>query len=160
MNTDNTFTKRAHEENWLPVLELAVEEVFEIMAGCRVKPVKESAEQVKGEFTAMVGLAGALCGIVTVCCDAEAARQIARCMLGSTADSEDQVADALGEICNMIAGNFKNKLAGTDDRCLLSVPTVISGGEYTFHSLVEGEAIETVLMFEGALVVVRLQLQN
>lgn len=160
MSTDTSFAKRAREENWLPILELATEEVFEIMAGRRVKPVKEPAQQVKGEFTSMVGLAGALCGILTVCCDAETARQIAKCMLGDTADSEDQVADALGEVCNMIAGNFKNKLAGTDDRCLLSVPTVISGGEYTFHSLVEGEAIETVLMFEGALVVVRLQLQN
>ena len=56
----------------------------------------------------MVGLAGALCGVLTVCCNAKTARQIAKSMLGDTADSEEQVADALGEICNMIAGNFES----------------------------------------------------
>jgi chemotaxis protein MotB len=29
-------------------------------------------------------------------------------MLGEVADSEEQVADALGEICNMVAGNFES----------------------------------------------------
>ena len=108
MSTDTAFAKRVREENWLPVLELAIEEVFEIMLGCRVKPVKEPAQLVRAEFTSMVGLAGALCGILTVSCTAETARQIAKCMLGDTVDSEDQVADALGEICNMIAGNFES----------------------------------------------------
>jgi len=160
MSTDTSFATRSHEENWLPVLVLAVEEVFEIMLGCRVKPAGESEHKAHGEFTAMVGLAGALCGVLTVSCDGETARQVAKRMLGDTADSEDQVADALGEICNMVAGNFKNKLAGTDERCLLSVPTVISGGQYSFRSLAEGNSMEAVLLFEGSPVAVRLQLQT
>ncbi|MGD0212138.1 MAG: chemotaxis protein CheX [Terriglobales bacterium] len=160
MSTDTSFVARSHEENWLPVLELAVEEVFEIMLGCRVKPMAQSEQVPSREFTAMVGLAGSLCGILTVCCDAKTAAQIAKSMLGDVADSPAQVADALGEICNMIAGNFKNKLAGTDERCLLSVPTVISGEEYSFHSMAEGRSIETVLLFEGAPIVVCLQLQT
>jgi chemotaxis protein CheX len=160
VSADISLAARAHEENWLPILELAVEEVFEIMVGSRVKPAGQSAARPNGEFTAMVGLAGSLCGVLTVRCDAEAARQIAKSMLGDTADSEQQVADALGEICNMITGNFKNKLAGTDERCLLSVPTVISGGEYSFRSMADGSAVDTVLLFEGAPVAVRLQLQG
>ncbi len=160
MSTDTSFATRSHEENWLPVLELAVEEVFEIMLGCRVKPMAQSEHQGNGEFTAMIGLAGALCGILTVCCDAKTAGQLAKSMLGATADSKEQVADALGEICNMIAGNFKNKLAGTDERCMLSVPSVISGEEYSFHSMAEGSSMETVMLFEGAPVTIRLQLQR
>jgi len=160
MSTDTSFITRSHEENWLPVLELAVEEVFEIMLGCRVKPTAPTAPSANGEFTAMIGLAGALCGILTVCCDTKTAGQIARNMLGDATDSEEQIADALGEICNMIAGNFKNKLAGTDDRCMLSVPTVISGEEYSFHSMAEGSSVETVLLFEGAPIAVRLQLES
>jgi CheY-specific phosphatase CheX len=97
MSTDTSFVTRSHEENWLPVLELAVEEVFEIMLGCRVKPVAQSEQVPSREFTAMVGLAGALCGILTVCCDAKTAAQIAKSMLGDVADSPAQVADALGE---------------------------------------------------------------
>ena len=160
MSTDTSFVTRSKEENWLPVLELAVEEVFEIMVGCRVKVAEQSEHKPNEEFTAMVGLAGALCGILTVCCDAKTAGEVAKRMLGDTADSQQQVADALGEVCNMIAGNFKNKLAGTDGRCMLSVPTVISGGEYSFHSLAEGTSLEAVLLFEGAPIAVRLQLEH
>ena len=108
MSTDTSFRTRAHEENWLPVLELAVEEVFEIMLGCRVEPSAQAEQKPKAEFTAMVGLAGALCGILTVRCDAKTAALIAKAMLGDAADSAEQVADALGEICNMVAGNFES----------------------------------------------------
>jgi chemotaxis protein CheX len=160
MSAAGGLAKRSHQENWLPILELAIQEVFEIMLGCQVKPVEQSEHKANAEFTAMVGLAGALCGIMTVCCDANTARQIATCMLGDATGSEEQAADALGEICNMITGNFKNKLAGTDEHCMLSVPSVISGGKYTFRSLADGNSIETVLLFEGAPVFVRLQLHS
>jgi len=139
----------------------AVEEVFEIMLGCKVKPATPSERELPhGEFTAMVGLAGALCGVLTVCCAAKTAGLIGKNMLGGTNISEDEVVDALGEICNMITGNFKNKLGGTDPRCMLSVPSVITGGAYTFHSLAGGTSVETVVLFEGAPVAVRLQLKN
>ncbi len=160
MSPDTSFATRFQEENWLPVLELAVEEVFEIMLGCRVKPVTQPELKPKGEFTAMVGLAGALCGILTVCCDARTAGEVAKRMLGDATDSRSQIADALGEVCNMIGGNFKNKLAGTDERCMLSVPTVVSGEEYDFYSMADGKSVETILLFEGAPIAVRLQLQS
>jgi chemotaxis protein CheX len=160
MSADTSIAVRAHQENWLPVLELSVQEVFEIMLGCRLEPAPQS-EHKGGEFTAMVGLAGTLCGILTFCCGARAASRIAERMLGpEIANSEGQVWDALGEICNMIAGNFKNKLSGTDGRCMLSVPTVITGGEYSFHSLADGDCLETTMLFEGAPVTIRLELHT
>ena len=162
MSTDTSLVARSHEENWLPILELAVEEVFEIMLGSRVKPAAKSGyAHSAGGFTAMVGLAGGLCGILTFSSDRDTARELAKCMLGpEIADSEEQVSDALGEICNMIAGNFKNKLAGTDGRCMLSVPTVIKGEEYSFRSLADGENLETVMLFGEAPVSVTLQLHS
>jgi len=160
MSAAGGLAKRSHEENWLPILELAIQEVFEIMLGGQVKPIVQSEHKPSGEFTAMVGLAGALCGILTVSCDAKTARHIATCMLGDAASSEEQAADALGEICNMITGNFKNKLAGTDEQCMLSVPSVVSGGKYSFRSLADGVSIESALLFEGAPIFVRLQLHS
>ena len=160
MTTDAAFAKPSPEDNWLPILELATQEVFEIMLGCPVTRAEPSEPKLAGGFTAIVGLAGALCGVVTVCCGAKTAGQIAKAMLGDTADSAGQAVDALGEMCNMIAGNFKNKLAGTDERCMLSVPSVISGGEYRFHSLVHGNPLETVVLFEDAPVSVRLQVKS
>jgi hypothetical protein len=46
---------------------------------------------------------------LSVTCDKKTAGEIAKSMLGSDiANSEEQVSDALGEICNMIAGNFES----------------------------------------------------
>lgn len=161
MSIDTSLAVRSHEENWLPILELAVEEVFEIMLGCRVKAVSRADYPPAAEFTAMVGLAGSLCGILTVCCNRKTAFELAKSMLGpEIADSEEQVTDALGEICNMIAGNFKNKLAGSDGRCMLSVPTVIEGEEYTFYSLADGDNLEAIMLFENAPVTVNLRLHG
>jgi chemotaxis protein CheX len=160
MSTDAALIKRSKEEDWLPILELAIQEVFEIMLRCQVTSAAQSERRPKGEFTAIVGLAGALCGVLTICCDAKTAFQIAKALLGDAAESEDQVADALGEICNMVTGNFKNKLAGTDERCMLSVPSVITGAEYKFRSLADGYSMETIVLFEESPIVVRLQLHS
>jgi chemotaxis protein CheX len=160
MSVDTSSAARSQEENWQPVLELAVEEVFEIMLGSRVMPASRSEHKSSGDYTAMIGLAGSLCGVLTVCCGTQTAKQLAKSMLGDIVTSEDQVADALGEICNMVAGNFKNKLTGMDGRCLLSVPTVISGGEYQFRSLADGDLLDVCVLFEGAPVTVRLELHS
>jgi hypothetical protein len=50
MSTDRAFARRAHEEDWLPTLELAILEVFEIMMGCKVKASTEAASLPKGGF--------------------------------------------------------------------------------------------------------------
>lgn len=161
MSTDTSLVVRSHEENWLPVLELAIEEVFEIMVGQRVKPAPKTDAQPQGGFTAMVGIAGALCGILTISCNKATAREIARHMLGpETADSEEQVSDALGEVCNMIAGNFKNKLSSASQSCMLSVPTVIKGEEYSYRALADGEVMETVMLFGESPLLVCLQLHS
>jgi chemotaxis protein CheX len=161
MSTDTSLVVRSHEENWLPVLELAIEEVFEIMLGQRVKPTPKVEAQPPGGFTAMVGIAGALCGILTISCDKAAACDIALHMLGpETADAEEQVSDALGEVCNMIAGNFKNKLSNASQSCMLSVPTVIKGAEYSYRSLADGEVLETVMLLGENPVSICLQLHS
>jgi len=161
MSTDTSLVVRSHEENWLPVLELAIEEVFEIMVGQRVKPAPNADAQPPGGFTAMVGIAGALCGILTISCDKVTAREIARHMLGpEIADSEEQISDALGEICNIIAGNFKNKLSSASQSCMLSVPTVIKGEEYSYRSLADGEVLDTVMLFGESTLSVCLQLHS
>jgi len=160
MTAETAPAKSPGGEDYLPILERATQEVFEIVLGCQVTPAKSSEPNPKGGFTAIVGLAGAMCGVVTVCCAAATADNMAKGMLAEETVTQRQVVDALGEMCNMIAGNFKNKLAGTDEKCMLSVPTVISGGQYSLHSLANGHSVETVLLYQEAAVTVRLQLQG
>src|SRR5262249_23490208 len=119
-----------------------------------------TADMPRGEnFTAMVGLAGSLRGVVTFFCGKSSAHRIAGRMLGPDAVcTEDQVCDAIGEICNMVVGNFKNKLIGLDKSCLLVVPAVVTGNAYRFHSLAGGESLQTILLLEGEPLVVRLDI--
>lgn len=47
MSRHTAVAQGAHEENWRPILELAIEEVFEIMLGSQVKPSKDSMATIK-----------------------------------------------------------------------------------------------------------------
>jgi len=144
-----------------PMLDLSVREVFQIMLGCTIEAAPETADEEKFDFTSMVGLAGQLTGVITLRCSTQAAALMASMMLGTkVGEGDQQLWDATGEICNMVAGNFKNKLSGVSDSCMLSVPTVITGDDYTFHSLADGGELEIHLSFENMPIVVALQVND
>lgn len=155
-----TIAAATGRQCWLPTLQLAVQEVFELMLDYTlILPPERPAEEGL-DLTSMVGMAGQLCGLLSVRCSTKSAARIASRMLGIEADEAGpDLWDAMGEISNMVAGNFKNKIAGLGDGCMLSVPTVISGGDYNLRSLVNDE-IRTVLLFEGEPIVVTLEVHN
>ena len=134
-------------EKWLPLLEHSTYEVFDIMLGTKLEPGKP--ETLNGvEFTAMVGMAGIVCGVLSVRCCHQSATAIASSMLSMPPQEAGEHAwDALGELANMIAGNFKNKIDGMSDKCLLSVPTVITGADYSFKALADSAPMELWFRF-------------
>jgi chemotaxis protein CheX len=147
-------------EGWQPLMELACKEVFEIMLGCKLDPFAGENPN-KPEFTAMVGLAGKVCGVLTLRCMSQSAALMASKMLGVDIQQADEhMWDALGEVCNMVAGNFKNKLTGVGDGCMLSVPTVITGADYSFHSLADAGVLEVRFLFEGLPLAVALEVHT
>jgi chemotaxis protein CheX len=159
-SANELITPNGVPEGWAALLELSVREVFEIMLGSKLV-IPENAEPVTSDFTAMVGLAGQLCGVLTVRCSSQSAAQMASIMLGiDPKQAGDQVFDAIGEVCNMIAGNFKNKLTGIADHCMLSVPTVITGADFSFHSLADSGPLEFPFLFEGQPVLVALEIHS
>jgi len=60
--------------------------------------------------------------------------------------------DAIGEIANMVAGNFKSKISTLGDGCVLSVPTIVSGEDYEVRQVGKGERIEVCLDTENRVV--------
>ena len=119
-------------------LEDSVREVFETMLG--VQCHRESSAGARGKVgadesvTAVVGFGGILSGACVFRCDAPAARQIAERMAGMDFDTiDDTVKDAIGEICNMLAGTWKSKVPDLASNCGLSVPAVITGSDYNLH---------------------------
>lgn len=147
-------------ELWLPILEQATREVFELMLAYSLEVPTVPPSDQGLDITAMVGLAGELCGILTVRCNSQSAARMAARMLGTdleTAGAEKW--DAMGEICNLVAGNFKHNVPGLGEGCMLSPPMVISGAEYSLHAMIEDE-LHTVLLFEKEPLVVCLEIHG
>jgi chemotaxis protein CheX len=159
--TKTSFAGKDAYEAWPPLLGLAAREVFESMLGSHLELCPESVSEDDLDITSMVGLAGQICGIMTLRCTTIAATMMAAKMLGvKPADAGPEMYDAVGEVCNMIAGNFKNKIAGIDDATMLSVPTVITGADYSLRALTDSGKIEVHLLFEGRPMLVCLEVHS
>ncbi len=129
------------------LLDLSASEVFEMMVGSRLE--KSGTYEGVSEFdtTAMIGLAGSICGVISVRCKISAAAAIASKMVGAEVSSDDGSArDALAEVVNMIAGNFKSKLSGSS-QCMLSIPTVITGADYQLRTPAVSEQFHIMTNF-------------
>ncbi len=149
------------ETGWAPLLEIAILDVFDVMLGAKLRTAIPPDPPLAADFTSMVGLAGDLCGVLSFHCRAASALQITSRMLGMPVTALDEtVRDAIGEICNVVAGNFKAKVAGIVNECMLSVPSVISGADYRLYSIVDGERVEVAFVFDGEPVWVTLDLNN
>ena len=67
-------------------------------------------------------------------CDGKSAVRITSKMRGCRSrDPMEQTAEALGEVCNMIAGSFKHKVNGLSERCALSPRSVVTEKDYRVH---------------------------
>jgi chemotaxis protein CheX len=152
-------TKDVHE-SWVPLLETATREVFQLMVNSSLT-VPSSAEETVMDVTAMVGLAGQLCGVLSVRCSGKAAILMSSKMLGvELKEFGPDVSDALGEVCNMVAGNFKNKIPGLAEGCMLSPPTIVTGSDYHLCSPAHAPALEIKLLFENMPLVISLMIQQ
>src|SRR5215475_3890426 len=157
MTQSRTPATVAFDPNWKTIMECAALEVFEMMANVRLTLNPAPTDAPSGGQTAMVGMAGALCGMTTIRCTRATAVKLAALMLGEEAVSNPSTArDALGELCNMVAGNFKAKISGLADGCMLSVPTVITGEDYSMSTVEPSEGITLSLLYDGELVWVSL----
>ena len=158
----NILAANGTHENWISLIEISAKEVFELMLSSQLtSPECHTPSLLPLGVTAMVGLAGQLCGLISVRCNEKAAALMTSKMLGVPFDKVGpEVSDALGEICNMVAGNFKNKIAGLGDGCMLSPPTVIAGSDYDLHSPAESPGLEVKLLFEGLPIVITLQINS
>jgi chemotaxis protein CheX len=162
------FSERSHSTvafdrtSWSQLLEFSACEVFDIMLGTRIQAYAPSTTANDDDtFTALVGLAGSLCGVLSIRCANQSARIMASKMLGMPPEEVDNDSwDALGEVANMIAGNFKGKLSGIGNHCMLSVPTIIVGSDYRTRSLAGGKTLEAVFDFDNKPLWVTLELHE
>jgi chemotaxis protein CheX len=136
-------------ESWRAVLRDATGEVFSMMVGGEVTACENAGPPQSPSVTGTVGIAGAISAIFTLRCSTQSATKMASQMLGvPAAVAVSHKCDAVGEVCNIVAGHFKSKI-GLADKCMLSLPTVITGGDYRIHPQAGGERLELPLLYEG-----------
>ena len=84
MNISRTEADAANRrEYWAPLLELSAQEVFALMLGERLDAAPEPSLVNSLDVTAMVGLAGSLCGLLTLRRSSKSAALMATKMLGA-----------------------------------------------------------------------------
>jgi len=148
------------EGGWPGLIETATRGVFEMMLGCTVTRSQQMPPP-EGDITAMLGLAGGLCGVLSIRCSLETANVLASKMLGiNIAEAESATRDALGEIANVVAGSVKAAVPGLEDTCFLSTPTVVIGHDFKVYSLGNSTSTAVPLEAEGNLVWVILDVHH
>lgn len=109
-----------------------VQSVFETMMGLRTRELDSPWTPAKGRITSAVYLTGEWNGAVLVECGRTEACRLAGkfLMMDSPPELDDGVRDVMGELANMIGGNFKCVMtAGIK----LSIPSVFDGASNAVH---------------------------
>jgi chemotaxis protein CheX len=110
-------------------LDSAVSEVFETMLERSCDPMEGEVDTVEGRIVARIQFTGAVAGECLLYASQATASVTAEALLGTPSEPHDpMVDDAIGELCNMIAGGWKSKLSSHESSCLISVPAVTRDG--------------------------------
>lgn len=141
--------KSAEEGRFEGYLDRATDEVFSTMMGVGCVPADQENGADRGTISAVIGLAGAMSGSLVLHTSGVAAMRIAERMTGIAPESVDgMVRDAVGEVCNMVAGAWKGQDPALASGCLLSTPTVVAGSSYELFSQRAPIRIERRYRFE------------
>jgi chemotaxis protein CheX len=121
-------------------MRLATTEVFTTMLGIELSAGDERTEltapAISDGVMAFVGLAGPWSGAGVISCSAGLACQVCNGLLMTEIGSvNEEVLDAVGEVANMVVGNFKTAAEEYLGPMGLSIPTVIYGRNFTSRSL-------------------------
>jgi chemotaxis protein CheX len=150
---NNYTTEQFLSSDNLVLVDATVTEVFSMMLGIdtEVHPEITDVEMDLDPLTAVVGYSGTLRGLFGLRVSTVAAREIASAMMGGMPidEDDDSVGDAVGELCNMLAGGWKNRIPALASRCSLSPPTVISGMKYRVHMSTKSVDVERTYCFNG-----------
>ncbi|MFZ0274835.1 MAG: chemotaxis protein CheX [Acidobacteriaceae bacterium] len=140
---------RAGAAHFEEFLDRATDEVFSTMMGIGCAPAETDTGSERGSISAVIGLAGALSGSLVLHTSGAAAMRIAEKMTGiDPGEVDGMVRDAIGEVCNMVAGAWKGFDPALASGCLLSTPTVVAGTSYELFSQRAPIRVERSYRFE------------
>jgi chemotaxis protein CheX len=146
----------------LAYLVSATEEVFEKMVFKTIEPlpaVGEDHPRPPSNVVATVPFAGHRRGLVAFHSSFATANGIAAAMLGMSADAVNgEMPDAIGEVANMIAGTFRNKLVAVEPSSDIALPIVTIGSNFSTRCVSHAHRVFCPFTLEGQPIYVELVL--
>lgn len=114
-------------------------DVFDTMLSMKIEPMDGCVKGIDGgnQIVGSVGFAGKVMGNVNILVSSDFAHLMTAEMLGMETDeieSEEEVFDVIGELCNMVGGDLKSRLCDSGFTCDLSIPSVTKGNNLTIES--------------------------
>jgi chemotaxis protein CheX len=123
------------------------------------EPYKRKHSALKNSISGLIGMAGNIKGLLAIHLPNEAALAITTAFLGMDVEEIDEdVRDAIGELANMLGGNLKAALDPKGSDIKLSMPTSVSGEEYSIDTIADAEEITVPFELEGSTFLVELQI--
>lgn len=117
--------------------------VFDTMLSLKLAPAPDGSSQIQSpeRITGSVGFVGEkVTGAVYVHLPGALARLAAASMIGigpEEVEGDEVVNDAVGEMCNMVAGGLKSNLCDAGAPCAVSTPAIIRGSSFQIEALPE-----------------------
>jgi chemotaxis protein CheX len=123
--------------------EHALKEIFTTMLNCECQRISyDQIEVVPPGLSAIVGFGGKISGFIALHLSPNSACTLAEHLLGMNFTEVDEiVADAMGEIVNMLAGGVKKHMSENEDLFKISVPSIVFGNDYATHSPKNSEKV-------------------
>ena len=117
-------------------LEKSIQDITATMLNCKSERIPfESVEIVPPGLSAIVGFGGKISGFIAINLSPESACNLAEKLLGMEfKEMDDIVADAMGEIVNMVAGGMKKNASRNADLFKISIPSIVYGTDYSTHA--------------------------
>lgn len=114
------------------------------------KPYLKKDKKASGDISGIIGLTGAKRGAIVLSFSSPAACVIIGSMLGEEfTEINKDIADAVGELTNMISGDARRRLAEIGLNFEAGIPTIISGAGHLIESITNGPVIAIPFTVDG-----------
>ncbi len=125
------------------------------------KPFLKKEDTAKGDVTGIIGLTGAANGTIAVSFDEGSILTIVSNMFGEEMkELNHEVADAVGELTNMISGQARKELDEAGRRFEAAIPSVISGKGHVITHYTDGPKIAIPFTCEGGQFIIEVCLER
>lgn len=91
-----------------------------------------------------VGFIGDMTGVAYIYCPVSLARHLTSKIVGideAEVDTDEMINDSIGEIANMVVGNFKGKLSEQNILCVLTIPSIVRGSNFVVEPVSDTERV-------------------